>query len=185
VHPSRDPTSRRNSKPPPRLWLHAPILLSKASGKAGSGRNPHLRCASHGQSLVEFALVVPLLLLLLIGAVEIGRAAYFSIAVTNAARAAVQYGAQSPVTAADDIGIKQHALNDAPMLSPSDVTWSNYCQCPNGNPAPNCFPTDCSGGRFISYLQVNTQMQLTPLIGFPGLPASFPLRGQAIMEIGK
>ena len=164
--------------------MDAPILLAPASGKAESGKNMHLLCGSNGQSLVEFALVLPLLLLLLIGAIEIGRAAFYSIAVTNAARSAVQYGAQSPVTANDNTGIKQAALNDAPMLSPADITMSKHCECPDGSAAPNCQATDCSDGRFIPYLQVNTQMQLTPLVGFPGLPPTFSLNGEAIMRIG-
>ena len=186
MHRSWNPTSRMNTRLPPRLWLDAPILLAPASGKAESGKNMHLLCGSNGQSLVEFALVVPLLLLLLIGAIEIGRAAYYSIAVTNAARSAVQYGAQSPVFAADNNGIKQAALDDAPMLNLADITLSNHYECPDGSAAPSPpGPTDCGGGRFIPYLKVNTQMQLALLVGFPGLPQSFSLKGEAIMRIGQ
>lgn len=154
---------------------------------AGSRRNRHLLIGSNGQSLVEIALVAPLLLLLLIGAVEIGRAAYYSIATVNAARAAVQYGAQNHATAADNTGIKQAALNDAPpnMLSPDNVTISSYCECPDGTAAPNCLETDCPvDNRFVPYLKVNTQMQLIPLINFPGLPPSFSCSGEAVMRIG-
>jgi hypothetical protein len=136
---------------------------------------------------VEFALVVPLLVLLLIGAVEIGRAAYYAIAVVNAARSAVQYGARNPSTAGDTAGIKQAALNDFPMLSLDNVTPDlSRCECPNGNPIP-CpgEVTNCPGDdRFISYLKVNTQMQIMPLVGFPGLPPSFTFTGEAIMRIG-
>lgn len=135
---------------------------------------------------MEFALVVPLLLLLVLGAVEIGRAAYYAIAVVNAARSAVQYGARNSVTAGDDNGIKQAALNDFPMLSPDNVTIdTSHCECPNGNLAPNCVETDCPvDNRFIPYLKVNTQMQIMPLVGFPGLPPSFSFTGEAIMRIG-
>ena len=41
---------------------------------------------SSGQSLVEFALVLPILLLLILGAMDIGRIITTKIAVTNAAR---------------------------------------------------------------------------------------------------
>jgi hypothetical protein len=134
---------------------------------------------------VEFALVVPLLLLLLIGAVEIGRAAYYAIVVVNAARSAVQYGAQNHTTAADNVGIKQAAQNDAPVLSSDNVTISSYCECPDGSPAPNCAVTDCPlDNRFIPYLKVNTQTQIIPLVGFPGLPPSFSFTGEAFMRIG-
>src|SRR4051812_20722057 len=54
----------------------------------------------NGQTIVELALVLPLLLLVLVGVTEIGRYAYFDILVSNAARAGAQYGAQSVVHAA-------------------------------------------------------------------------------------
>jgi Flp pilus assembly protein TadG len=41
---------------------------------------------SRGQSLVEFALILPILLLLILGAMDIGRIITTKIAVTNAAR---------------------------------------------------------------------------------------------------
>jgi Flp pilus assembly protein TadG len=138
---------------------------------------------------VEITLVAPLLLLLLIGAVEIGRAAYYSIATVNAARAAVQYGAQNKFTAGDNTGIRQAALNDAPsgMLSPDNVAIRFTYECPDGSAASDPpTSTDCSasGGRYISYLWVNTQLQFMPLINFPGLPPSFSCRGEAVMRIG-
>jgi hypothetical protein len=164
--------------------LDEPILRASASGEAGGRKNGHPPCGSNGQSLVEFALVVPLLLLLVLGAVEIGRAAYYAIAVVNAARSGVQYGARNSVTAGDNVGIQQAAVNDFPMLSLDNVTIdTSYCECPNGNVAPNCVQTDCQDNRFIPYLKVNTQMQIMPLVGFPGLPPSFSFTGAAIMRI--
>ena len=185
MHRSRNRTARTNIGFPHQLRLDEPILRAPASGEAGASKNGHPLCGSNGQSLVEFALVVPLLLLLLIGAVEIGRAAYYAIVVVNAARSAVQYGAQNHTTAADNAGIQQAALNDAPVLSSDNVTISSYCECPDGNLAPNCMVTDCPvDDRFIPYLKVNTQMQIMPLVGFPGLPPSFSFTGEAIMRIG-
>jgi hypothetical protein len=126
------------------------------------------------------------LVVLLIGVIEIGRAAFFSIAVTNAARSSVQYGAQSPVTANDNnaTNIKQAALDDAPFLSPDDVTFAIICECLDGTVVPCSTASTVCSGRVIPYLKVNTQMNLTPLIGFPGLPSSFSLNGEAMMRIG-
>ena len=45
-----------------------------------------LRKGEHGQALVEMALVLPLLLLLLFGVIEMGRVGYAYITVSNAAR---------------------------------------------------------------------------------------------------
>jgi Flp pilus assembly protein TadG len=59
---------------------------------------PHAAgCRSgRGQSLVEAAIVVPLLLLLFAGVVELGRAFYDYIVITNAAREGARYGSLYP-----------------------------------------------------------------------------------------
>lgn len=44
-----------------------------------------------GQSLVEFALVLPLLLMLVLGAIDFGRLFYTKIIITNAAREGAYY----------------------------------------------------------------------------------------------
>jgi len=49
-----------------------------------------------GQSAVELALVLPLLLLLLLGAVDLGRAFGVWMALSNAAREGARYGCQDP-----------------------------------------------------------------------------------------
>lgn len=45
-----------------------------------------------GQSLVEFALVLPLLVLIVFGVLDLGRAFYALITITNAAREGARYG---------------------------------------------------------------------------------------------
>jgi Flp pilus assembly protein TadG len=70
-----------------------------------NARRGELRAGQTGGALVETALTVPLFILLLLGAVEIGQVAYASIEVADAAKAAVAYGAQSGGTAGDTTGI--------------------------------------------------------------------------------
>ena len=54
------------------------------------------RRRSRGQALVELALVTPVLLLLLLGAVDLGRLFYARISVNNAAREGAMAAAQAP-----------------------------------------------------------------------------------------
>lgn len=187
MHRLWNATSKMKTRLPPRLLFDAPILHAPALGKAESRKNLHILSGSRGQSLVEFALVLPLLIILMLGAVEIGRAAYFAILVTNAAYSAVEYGAQTPDTAGNDNGIIQAALNEAPMLSPDNVIIQDFkYECPDGTATtPSAAATDCAGagGRFFSYLEVNTQFDLMPLFGFPGLPTMYPLKGYATERI--
>jgi Flp pilus assembly protein TadG len=51
-----------------------------------------------GQSLVEFALAVPVLLLILLGLADFGRAFYYTTAIANAARAGAEYAAKNAGT---------------------------------------------------------------------------------------
>ena len=64
-----------------------------------------LRSGEAGGALVETALTAPVLVLLVLGAVEFARVACAAIEVTNAARAGVAYGAQNGGTASDTPGI--------------------------------------------------------------------------------
>lgn len=54
---------------------------------------PARRLRPHGQSLVEFALLLPLIILILFGATDLGRAFQAYIAVTNASREGARQGA--------------------------------------------------------------------------------------------
>jgi len=45
-----------------------------------------------GQSLIEFALILPLIVLMIAGIFDLGRAFYASITITNAAREGARYG---------------------------------------------------------------------------------------------
>src|ERR1035441_2237977 len=55
--------------------------------------------AESGQTLMEFALMLPFMMLLLLGIAELGRAAFISITVSRAATAGAAYGAQNAATA--------------------------------------------------------------------------------------
>src|SRR2546428_12994940 len=70
-----------------------------------------------GQALVEFALVSPLSVLLFIGCLEFGRVFYSAMAVTHAARAGTQYGAQNNNTSGEFDGMTQAALASAGGLA--------------------------------------------------------------------
>lgn len=63
-----------------------------------------------GQSVAEIALLLPLLLMLVLGALDLGRAFYFAAAVANASRVGAQY-ALDPLTSPAEV--KQAILDEA------------------------------------------------------------------------
>ncbi len=136
-----------------------------------------------GQALLEIALLLPVFLLLLIGVIEIGRAAYASIIVSNAAHAGALYGAQNPATAADNAGMIQAALNDGQDLSGLSATAAHLCTCSTGSSAPNCSLSDCASGRLVEYVHVNTSVVFSPMFHFPWIPTSFNLKGQSVVRV--
>jgi Flp pilus assembly protein TadG len=140
-----------------------------------------------GQSLVEMALLTPVLLLLLVGIIEVGRFAYYSIEVANAARAAVQYGAQSLAASKDIPGIQQAALRDASDVS--GMTFNppptNLCACSESSSVyVGCPALSCAGHQVV-FVQVDTTATITPLFRYPGLPTTFTARGHAIMRVAQ
>ncbi len=142
-----------------------------------------------GSALVEFALTMPVLVLLLMGAAEFGWVTYASDEVANAARAGVSYGCQTSSTAADTTGIQNTAIKDAPNVTLGTTTATLSCVCSDGSTlgtvAANggCLPSSCSTGQPETILTVQTQASVTPVFHLPGLPPSFTLHGQAIQKV--
>lgn len=140
------------------------------------------RGSEAGQAVVEFALAMPLLALLLMGAAELARVAYAAIEVSNAAKAAVQYGAQSRATAGDTAGMLAAAQNDAYNLTGLTLSASTSCTCSDGT-ASTCLSTDCATSHIEAILTVTTQATFDPLIHLPGLPTTFTLGGYAVQKV--
>ena len=124
-----------------------------------------------GSALAEMAIILPMLALLIAGSIEVGRYGYYSIVVGNAARAGVQYGAQTLGTAADDAGMRASALNDGQHLTGLDATASHTCRCADGT-ASNCASGDCPTSHRIVFVQVAATGTFGSLLNYPGLPAS-------------
>jgi Flp pilus assembly protein TadG len=130
------------------------------------------------------AIVAPLLVLLLFGIVEVGRYAQFSIVVSNAARAGVQYGAQNLVTASDLSGMQTAALNDGQNLAQIEAIAKQYCTCADGT-SSTCAPADCATSHRLVFVQVDTTGTFTSLIHYPGLPSGQTITSRAIMRVAQ
>src|SRR5438445_10072525 len=68
------------------------------------GIRARCRPARHGQSLVEFALILPILALLFLGAVDLTRAFYYYVALENASREAARVLIDFPYEYDDSVG---------------------------------------------------------------------------------
>jgi hypothetical protein len=85
--------------------------------------------SERGQSLVEFTLLLPLLMFLLLGLLDVGRLYYAYVAVTDAASEGANYGARNPgdmtqikLRASEALdGLVQVGTDDVTITSSSDL----------------------------------------------------------------
>ena|SRR5579863_8636545 len=135
------------------------------------------------QALIETSIAVALLVPLTIGAAEFARLAYAGIEVSNAARAAVQYGAQNGSTASDTTGIQTAAAIDAADIATTlTTTVATSCVCSDGS-ASTCQNTDCPNSHIEETLSVTTATTVDPMIHLPGIPRTITLHGLAIQKV--
>jgi len=155
--------------------------------------------SSSGQALVELALVIPALLLLTLGVIELGRYAYISILVGNAARAGAAYGAQSITkTGTNNPDIVTAArldfagTNNSNGLDPSTLTVTNFttCGCDIGgtiasDTAGNCTPSTppTCAGHWVVTLHVTASGSFSALFNYPGIPTPLAISREASMRV--
>ena len=140
-----------------------------------------------GQALVELALALPILLLLALGVIEIGRYAYISILVGNAAHAGAVYGSQG-TWATDPAAIKKAAQCDFAGgtaggsngngldVSTLTVTSTTSCGCDTGGTISTlaCDSTTVcgTGGHRVIVVNVTASGSYCSLFNYPGLPGN-------------
>ncbi len=118
-----------------------------------------------GQALVEFALVLPVLLLLTLVAVDFGRLFFSYIQVNNAAREGAAYGAGNPT---DTTGIVTHATQEADAQAQAgEGTLGVTTSCADPTDAPISCANALGGSGTGNTITVSVSEPftfLTPLI---------------------
>jgi Flp pilus assembly protein TadG len=169
-------------------------VTSETHGNLEHAAKVHRRFFSEsGQSLVELALLAPILVLLVIGVVEMGRYAYLSIVLENSAEAGALYGAQGLANSADTTGIQTAADNDfqnnGQPVSNLTVTSSTACGCDSGglviSAACNGTSTagTCTTGHWVVMVNVTAAATFTSLTKFPGIPQSLTITRTVSMRV--
>ena len=169
--------------------------MSRGKRMTGADRYAERR---RGTAFTEMALLLPLAFVLFIGVIDFGRVFYSAIAVSHAARAGVQYGAQNSRVSGDFAGMRQAAL-DALVgdVSGANPTACRYCQCADGkgsscttcsdnedgcSPGSGCLST-CATDAPRIYVQVGVGKVFTTLFPYPGLPHTANLNRTATMRV--
>ncbi|GAB3560843.1 hypothetical protein GCM10027405_11480 [Arthrobacter alkaliphilus] len=121
------------------------------------------RASERGAVAVEFAILAPLLITLLLGIMEFGRAYNVQVSLTNAAREGVRVMAISNDQTAAKTAAKNVAVALNPQLADSNFTFS---------------PSSCTSGAQMS---VTIKYTLNTLTGMAG---PFPMQGVGVMVCG-
>jgi Flp pilus assembly protein TadG len=138
--------------------------------------------SQRGNAIVEFALVLPVLITVTFGIVDVGRYAYYSIVVSNAARAGAAYGAQNDRTAGDTTGIQSAVTADAGSEASSLNTPTTTPICYNSS---NSTISCGTGGSSIAteYVQVTVSGTFKPLLKYPTVPGQMTISDTATMRV--
>jgi Flp pilus assembly protein TadG len=126
------------------------------------------RTKSRGQSLVEFALITPILVLFLALAADFGRAYTAYITIGSAAREGASYGSASLTQSTDTTGITAAALADAPSI------WGT---------APTVSSSTGTDTWTYKYVQVQVNYTFSPIIRVPPIPNSVSMSRTVRMRV--
>lgn len=129
-----------------------------------------LSASEKGQSLVEFSLTAPFLLVIGLGAADVARATYSFIAVSNAATNGALYASLTASNATNTSGIRTAALANTQVLgdtTPSNPSVSSQTQ------------TDAGGYQSVS-VTVSYQLETA---GWPGVPNPLVVSKTIVMRV--
>jgi Flp pilus assembly protein TadG len=127
-----------------------------------------------GSSLVEVALFMPVLLTLMLGVVDFGRAYYEANEVMGAAHAGAVFGSQNPTDTTDMQTVATDNAKDVPGIS---STASYGCECSDGTGASvSCAsPPSCSTTTEVYYVKVKASASYSPIVPWPRFGTSFTI----------
>jgi Flp pilus assembly protein TadG len=127
------------------------------------------RRSLRAQGLVEFALILPILLLIIIGTIEFARIFFIYVNLANAAREGARYGMVNPK---DGGGIANSVIDMINLVPADDTTLNVEYDSGPGTPRISVDQVN-SGGRVIVTLSYNVR-PITPLMD-PFIPDGLSL----------
>ncbi len=136
-----------------------------------------------GNVAVEFALIAPILTILLWAGYDFGQVIEEKIRLTNAALAGVQYAVQSAGNAQNASAVQsavRTAAND--IANGIEVTASLACSCEDGSTI-TCGIGTCASGVPIQEATVTVQENFSVLVATPFFTAALPLSVSASMRV--
>src|SRR6266446_2306070 len=154
-----------------------------------------------GAAAVELSFMMPVLVLLGLGAADYGVLMGSAASLKAATRSVAEYARNYPACVAGGLAdsnciaginslvttLKSNntAISSA-TFTPSSVqaNAANYCTCSDGS-SVSCSSTSCAlaDPRVLQYIQIVANQTYTPLVSYAGFFSSFPATGQTAIRI--
>ena len=143
------------------------VFCARSSARRDE-RSKTVNCRRPGTAVVELAALLPLLVLLFLVTVDFARVFYFTLTLTNCARAGALY-ASDPVAAAESPfpSLQSAALADAANISPPPTISSTT-------------GVDASGR---AYVEVTANYSFVTVTSFPLIPSQMQLTRTVRMSL--
>jgi hypothetical protein len=154
-----------------RVHLPARALLSRGIGDI------------RGVAAIEFAIIIPMLLMMVICTVDLGMGIYRNMQVQNSAQAGARYA----MTQSFDATLISNAVSSATGLQGivASPPPAQYCGCATsaGIAPVTCGSTCPAGAVYGTYVNVAAQGSYTPIIPYPLIASHFTLKAQANVRV--
>ncbi len=150
-----------------------------------------------GAAAVEFALIVPLLLLMVLAIVELGKIVHYRSILESAARAGTQAGFGASYTTSAEVTASQATMETAADLAIANSGIGGTvasaaavtCICSNDlNDTVTCVTGTCAGGGSLRYIATVTMTRTyaplqTDLLSYFNINLNIDLEGKSIMWV--
>ena len=137
-----------------------------------------LRCTS-GSVAVSTAIIAPILIQVIAGVVDIGRATYDATSLSGAVRAGAQYALRTP----NDIAGTKAAVSAASTLSGDKIVpdAAQFCECPDGT-SKSC--SDSCGTEILrKFVRVTASHSFSRIMPSSSIVIPSTLNAEAVVRI--
>jgi Flp pilus assembly protein TadG len=132
-------------------------------------------------AIIEAGIMLPTLILMVCGTMDLARVFFAGIVVEAAARAGVQYGSYSVGKAGATSAIVEAAQNETANQGLTGITVSSrtFCGCSTSTAEVSCSSGTCNSEVPAGYVETTASYTFRPIVPYPGIPDSIVLRSAA------
>lgn len=142
-------------------------------------------CCEKGVAAIEFAMLVPVLVVMVLGVVDYGTFINKKMKLQDLSRTAVQYVVQGGA----DVDVMENIVETSDFYVEAqaagqtvNIVTGQQCECAGGM-SVSCGGTCAGVGDYMRYYYTATlDSTFTPIFIYPGIPASIRLEGYSRMQ---